>query len=52
MKIPCLKTLLIPRIITLLKLVQGNRRFSNKIQRRALIEPNYRKTLGDQGDRS
>lgn len=51
MKISCLRTLLIPRIRTLLKLVQGNRRFSNRIQR-SLTEPNYRKTVGGHEDGS
>lgn len=51
MKIPWLRTLLILRIRTLLKLVQVNKRFSNRIQR-SLIEPNYRKTVGDHRDKS
>lgn len=44
MNILCLRTLLIPRIRTLLKLVQGNGRFNNRIPR-SFIEVNYRKVL-------
>lgn len=44
-KILCLRTFVIPRIRTLLNLVPGNRRFSNRIPR-SPIEPDYGKTVG------
>lgn len=50
MHILCLRNLLIPRIRTPLKLVQGNRRFSNRIPR-SFTELKYRKTVGGHGDR-
>lgn len=48
MNIPCLRTLLIPRLRTLLKLVQGNRRFSNRIKG-LLQNPTTGKLLGAMG---